>query len=245
MFKDNLKVFLVYLVVIFLFILLKNGQIFNISSFVRFAFSSPQMANSLLLKSDDLEQENQKLLSKIQSFKELEQENQELKTLLDYKNNNKYELFVTNILNRDPLNANILILNAGEKDGVVVGQAVVVNNGVIVGKIVETEHSSSKLRLLTDNFSKIAVKVSEDYEVSGLLSGSLGLGMDLTYIPEEQDIKTGDLVVTSNMNNLIPAGLIVGTVEEVQFSKEEIFKSASILPMVDYKNLSLLAIIKK
>lgn len=245
MFKDNLKVFLVYLVVIFLFILLKNGQIFDVSALFRYAFSSPQMANSLLLKPDDLEQVNQKLLSEIENLKELESENKKLKELLDYKNSNEYQFVVVDILNRDPINSNILILSAGKKDGIKEGQAAVVNDGVIVGKIVEVDNDSSKLRLLTDNFSKIAVKVSDDYEVSGVLSGSLGLGMDLTYIPEEQDIKKGDLVITSNMNDLIPAGLIVGTVEEVQFSKEEIFKSASILPMVDYQTLSLLAIIKK
>lgn len=245
MFKDNLKVFLVYLVVIFLFVLLKNGQIFDISSIFRMTLSSPQLVNSLLIKPNSLEEENQKLLSELQKLKELESENIQLKELLGFKEKNEYQLLVSKVINRDPVNSNILILNIGEADGVRVGQAVVVNNGIMVGKIVDTNVDSAKLRLLTDNFSKIAVKVSEQYEVSGLLSGSLGLGMDLTYIPEEQDIKKGDLVVTSNMNELIPPGLVVGTVEEVQFSKEEIFKSASVLPIVDYQTISLVAVVKK
>lgn len=212
---------------------------------MRYAFSSSHIANSLLDKPDNLEEENQKLLSQIQSLKELEAENVELKSLLDYKISSEREILVANVINRDPMNPNILIINVGKKQGVKPGQAVIVNDGIMVAKIIEVENDAAKLRLLTDNFSKIAVKVSDDYEVSGLLSGSLGLGMDLTYIPEQQDIKKGDLVVTSNMNEFIPAGLVVGTVEEVQFSKEEIFKSASILPMVDYQTLSLVSVIKK
>lgn len=245
MFRDNLKVFLIYLVVILLFILLKNGQIFDASSFFRFAFGSPQMTNKLLLPPDNLEEANQKLLAEIQSLKVLEIENNELRDLLAYKEKTNYELIVADILGRDPNNENIILLNVGENKGIEVGQAAVISDGVIIGKIIEVTTDASKLRLLTDNFSKIAVKIGDNYQVSGLLTGSLGLGMNLTYIPQEQEIKKGDLVVTSAVNTIIPEGLVVGTIEEVKFSKEEIFKQASVLPLVDYQTLSLISIIKK
>jgi len=58
-----------------------------------------------------------------------------------------------------------------------------------------------------------------------------------------QEIKKDDLVVTNNLNENIPSGLVVGKVENVEFSQEELFKNASVSPLVDYASLALVAII--
>ncbi|MBT4849839.1 rod shape-determining protein MreC [Candidatus Parcubacteria bacterium] len=243
MLKDNLRIFFLFIVVVFLFILFKNGQIFDLGFIFRNTIYTNKTVNSLLDPSPELQEQYKDLLVENNKLKNLEEENNQLKELLNFKKEKQYNLVVANIINRDPVNRNILIINSGLGQNIAVGQAVVVNNGIIVGKVIDTSVDSAKVRLLTDNFSKLAVKVGDDRRVSGVLSGSLGLGMDLSYIPQEQEIKKNDLVVSSDIDDLIPAGLVVGKIESTNFSQEELFKNAAVSPLIDYNTLGFVAVI--
>ncbi|MBT4209929.1 MAG: rod shape-determining protein MreC [Candidatus Komeilibacteria bacterium] len=243
MLRQNLKFFLIFITIIALFILFKNGQIFDLGIIFRKSFSPEKFNTTLLSFPDNLEEEYKNLLVENNQLKELKQENNELRELLELKNKKEYNLAVVNILSRDPLNRNILIIDAGRDRGIENGQAVVVSNGIVVGKIIDAGIDSSKLRLLTDHFSKLAVKIGDDRNVSGILSGSLGLVMELSFIPQEQEIKKGDIVVTADIDPKIPSGLVVGQIENVEFEQEELFKEASVLPLINYEVLFTLAVI--
>lgn len=243
MLRQNLKFFLLFLTIIVLFILFKNGQIFDLAMVFRNSFSPSQFSSVFLNPPTDMEKAYADLLVENSRLKELENENNNLRKLLDLKDKNQYTLAVVNILSRDPVNRNILIVDAGRNQNIEAGQAVVLSDGIIVGKVIEAGIDSSKIRLLTDSFSKLAVKIGSDRLVSGILSGSLGLVMDLSFIPQEQEVKSGDVVVTADIDPKIPSGLIVGQIGEVEFSQEELFKKASVLPMVNYEVLNTLAVI--
>lgn len=223
----------------------KNGQIFDLTMVFRNSFSPNKFNQTLLNQPPNIEQAYTDLLVENSRLKELEQENNDLRKLLDFKEKNQYSLAVVNILSRDPVNRNILIVDAGRNKNIETGQAVVLSDGIIVGKVIDVGIDSSKIRLLTDSFSKLAVKIGNDRLVSGILSGSLGLVMDLSFIPQEQDIKGGDLVVTADIDVKVPPGLVVGQIEEIEFSQEELFKKASVLPMVNYEVLNTLAVITR
>jgi rod shape-determining protein MreC len=243
MLRQNIKLFLIFITIIALFILFKNGQIFDLGIVFRNSFAPDQFNSTLVNPPDNIEEEYKNLLVENNKLKELEQENNDLRQLLDLKNKNEYKLAVVNILSRDPVNRNILIIDSGREQNITTGQAVVVSEGIVIGKIIEVGIDSSKVRLLTDNFSKLAVKVGNDRSVSGILSGSLGLVMDLSFIPQEQEIKKDDIVVTADIDPKIPAGLVVGQIENVEFSQEEVFKKASVLPLINYEILNILAVI--
>jgi rod shape-determining protein MreC len=243
MLRQNLKVFLLFLVIIALLILFKNGQVFDLGVVFRSWLAPQGTINSLLTKPDNIEEEYKNLLAENNRLKTLAEENQQLKELLDFKKEKEYSLVVANILSRDSANRNILIIDVGRGQNIEIGQAVVVNNGIIVGKVIDVGIDSSKVRLLSDNFSKLAIKTGGEQKVSGLLTGSLGLTMDLSYVPQDHDIKKNDLVVSADLDVDIPPGLVVGLVEEVEFSQEELFKKASVSPMIDYNTLSIVAVI--
>lgn len=243
MLKENIKVFSLYLVLVILFILFKNGDIFDVGTIFRKWLGPKEAINSLLDPSDNLAEDYKNLLVVNNQLKTLADENRQLRDLLSLKKEKQYNLIVANVLSRDPVNRNIVLIDAGRDQNVKVGQAVVVNQGIIVGKVIDVGNDFSKIRLLTDNFSKLGVRVGSEYQVSGMLTGSLGLVMDLTYIPQEQEVKKNDLVVTADLDSNIPAGLVVGKIEEVIFSQEEVFKEASVAPLVNYDTLSILAII--
>jgi cell shape-determining protein MreC len=67
--------------------------------------------------------------------------------------------------------------------------------------------------------------------------------MNLSYVPQAQELKKDDILVSSNLDSLIPAGLVVGRVEEIKFSAEELFKTAVVSPLVDFNTLSTVAIV--
>ena len=240
--SENIKVFLLILVIVVLFILLKNGQIFDIGGLFRLWLAPRQPVNSLLAPPDNLEESYKNLLVINSQLKTLADENEQLKNLLDFKQSKEFNLVVANILSHDSFNNNILIIDVGLKQNIKKGQAVVINDGIIIGKVIDVTTDAATVRLLTDNFSKLAVTVGDE-SVAGLLSGSLGLGLEMSYIPQEYDIKKNDLVVTADLDTNIPKGLIIGTVEEIQYSEEELFKTASVLPLVDFNTLSIVAII--
>lgn len=243
MLQQNLRIFALALVIILLFILLKNGQIFDLGFVFRKTLVPQRALNSPLKEPDNLSTEYQILLAKQASLQTLYQENQELRQLLDFKAAKKYNLVLANILSRDPVNLNLLIIDAGANQGIKIGQAVVVNQGIMVGKVIEVSTDSAKVRLLTDGFSKLTVSLDQQTNVIGLLTGSLGLSMNLSYIPQAQEVKKNDLLVTANLDSNIPPGLVIGKVEEVKFSAEELFKQAAVAPLLDFNTLSIVAVV--
>ena len=243
MLKQNFKIFFLFVIIVAILVLFKNGSIFDVGSIFRNWFGPQQSINSFFNPPDDLAEDYKRLLVENSKLRVLEDENKQLKSLLDLKKEKQYNLITANIINRDQTNRNILIIDAGEAQGIKVGQPAVVNNGIIIGKVIDVGSDFSKVRLLIDSFSKLAVKVGEQNKISGMLVGSLGLGMDLTYIPQEQEIKKGDLVVTADLDTNIAPGLVVGQVEEIEFSQEEVFKKASVSPTINYETISILAII--
>jgi len=243
MLRLNLKTFLLFLVIIVFFILLKNSNFFDLGIIFRTWLIPQKSINTLFNPPDDLAEKYQELLIENSRLQTLSEENQQLKELLNFKTEKDYNLQVAHILSRDPINHNILIIDVGEYNNIKEGQAVVVNNGVMIGRVIEVGFDSAKVRLLTDKGTKLAVKIGNKQIVSGLLTGSLGSGMDLDYIPQELEIKEKDLVVTSDLDVKIPTGLVIGTIEKVNFSEGELFKQAIVSPLVDYNTLIIVAVI--
>jgi len=243
MLRQNINIFLLSLAVLLLFILLRNSNIFDVSSIVRDLLVPQRAVNQLLGKPADIDEAYKDLLAENNQLKTLAEENNQLRQILNFKNNSQSQLVVANVISKDPSNNNVLIIDQGSNQGIAVGQAAIVNNGIIVGKIFEVSENSASVRLLTDSNSKLAVRVGNQHEVSGLLTGSLGLSMDLSFVPQEQDIQSSDLVVTAALDIKVPPGLVVGTVENIQFSEEEIFKKASVSPLVDYETIGLVAVV--
>ncbi len=243
MLKQNIQIFLLFLVIVILFILFKNGNIFDLGRVFRFWLGPQETVGSLYLPPEDLAEDYKDLLVENNQLKTLKEENEELRELLDFKNARNYQLIMSNILSRDPVNKNILIIDVGKQDNIEVGQAAVVNNGIIIGKVIDVGADSSKVRMLTDSFSRLAVTVGDTKLTSGILTGSLGLVMDLSYIPQEQEVKKGDLIVTADLDPKIPPGLVIGQLESVEFAQGEIFKQASVLPLINYDTINILAVV--
>ncbi|MFH1516281.1 MAG: rod shape-determining protein MreC [Pseudomonadota bacterium] len=104
--------------------------------------------------------------------------------------------------------AQTLLANAGRAQGVEPG-AIAVNEGGLVGRVIQLGELSSRILLITDFNSRVPVMG----EVSGvraiLYGGRDGLG-SLTDLPERSGFIEGERILTSAEGGAFPRGLVVG-----------------------------------
>ncbi|MFA6593738.1 MAG: rod shape-determining protein MreC [Candidatus Buchananbacteria bacterium] len=195
--------------------------------------------------------ENQKLIEEIKQLsleqskiKSLEEENSLLKKELNFIDEDKKQFVAARIITgvSDPLSQTVII-DRGAKDGIVKGLAVSADRGVLVGKISEVFDDYSKVTLLSDNKSRVAATVQNLDHTVGLVEGQYGLSFAMTNIPQNQDIRQGDLVVTSGLEGQIPKDLLIAKVESVKTVESEIFKTAILQPIIPLSNLSYVVVI--
>jgi rod shape-determining protein MreC len=107
-----------------------------------------------------------------------------------------------------------LIVNRGGNAGVTKAQPVITGEGVL-GQVFRTGPFSAEVILITDAEHALPVQVLR----SGVRTIALGTGrstaLDLPYVPQNYDVKVGDLLVTSGLGRVFPYGLPVGRVTKV------------------------------
>lgn len=171
-------------------------------------------------------------------------ENESLKQELNFVENNKIKTITAKIITgtSDQVSRSVVI-SAGSQNGIVKGLAVVAEGGVIVGKVSEVYPDFSKVVLLTDNASRLAATVQNGDRTAGLVEGQFGLGLAMTNIPQNQAIVAGDLIVTSGLEGLIPKNLLIARVDSVHQVESDIFKTATLQPIVSFDNLSYVLVL--
>ena len=104
-----------------------------------------------------------------------------------------------------------LLLDAGARDGVVLGQAVI-DAGGLVGQIIAVQAGTATVLLLTDPDHAVPVMVAR----SGVRLLTYGSGrsdrLALANVPLSADVRIGDVVLTSGLGGRFPAGFPVGTI---------------------------------
>ena len=152
---------------------------------------------------------------KLMRLADLEQENLRLRGMRAATARIAERVMVSEILNVD-LNPyrHRVIINKGTGDGVFKGQAVLDATGVF-GQITHAGMFTSEAILITDAEHAIPVQVNRN----GLRSLAVGTGdlnrLSLPFLPTNADIKVGDLLVSSGLGGVFPAGYPVATVARV------------------------------
>ncbi|MFA5020498.1 MAG: rod shape-determining protein MreC [Patescibacteria group bacterium] len=204
------------------------------------------------LKKRDLIKENESLRAELVAaaidasrFKALEEENALLKKEMNFIDENDFKFVAAKIISgvSDPLSRSVII-NRGRRDGLEKGLAVIADSGILIGKISEVSDDFSKVVLLSDNRSRVAATIQNLDHTVGLVEGQYGLSFSMTNIPQNQEIRDGDLVVTSGLEGKIPKNLLIAKVAGVRSVESEIFKTAILTPIIALDGLSdVLAII--
>jgi rod shape-determining protein MreC len=122
-----------------------------------------------------------------------------------------------------------LVLDAGSRDGVQVGQSVI-DAGGLVGQIIAVKPGTAIVLLLTDPDHAVPVMVARN----GVRLVAYGKGrsdqLELANIPLSSDVKVGDMIVTSGLGGRFPAGFPVGTVTTLQPDDSRAFLVGDLAP---------------
>lgn len=120
-----------------------------------------------------------------------------------------------------------LTVNKGANDGIVLGAPVVTQGTVLIGLITELRDHTSVISLTTHPKVTMSAEIADIEGARGLLQGDAYTGLELTTIPRDVKVESGQSVVTVG-SELIPHGLVVGQVENVRNIENEAYQFASL-----------------
>lgn len=191
----------------------------------------------------DLEKENRQLIEQLKRMnsrdianREAVLENARLKQLLALRDSLQYRGLTARVIGEDgyPWFKTVTI-DRGETDGVREGAPVIASAG-IVGQIIKVAPTSARVLLFTDQASAIAGTVQRT-RARGVVKGKGGARSTLEFTMREDDVKVGDLVVSSGIGRIFPKGLPIGEVHMVKKGEYGIFQQIEIRPAVNLTRL--------
>ena len=167
-------------------------------------------------------QQNQELRRELQQMKawkeaalQREQENARLLDLNNVRLDPKFTK-ITGVVLADsgsPFRQTVL-LNVGRRDGIVDGWAAIDGIG-LVGRIAGVGERTSRVILLTDTSSRIAVSIESNGQ-RAMIVGDNTSRPPLEFLETPETVRPGDRVVTSGDGGVFPSGLLVGQVTQTQ-----------------------------
>jgi rod shape-determining protein MreC len=138
-------------------------------------------------------------------------------------------------------------IDKGTKDGIAQNM-VVLTAGGLVGKVTQVGANFARVTSLVNDSSAVSAE-SVRTEDRGIVRGDVDLMGSgycrMDYISLEAQIIPGDEIVTSNLGNTYPPGIVIGFVREVGTDELDLYKYAIIEPVVDFKKVRTVVVINK
>ena len=198
-----------------------------------------------------LQDSHRELLARVEAlgnlergYTELRRENERLQEQLGFELRSERSLMAARIVAKDPENLfSTFVVDKGSLDGVRKNQAVVAyQDGIegLVGRVLEVGRSTCTVVPVYDSSSFIAVRL-ERSRYDGLATGSGNRDDPLVvkYIKKRagSEIQFGDLVVTSGLQSIYPAGIVVGRVSKLRLIDYLTSLELEMEPILDFGRL--------
>lgn len=134
-----------------------------------------------------------------------------------------------------------LTIDKGTTDGLGADMAVISPSGV-VGRVILPSARASKVQLIVDRNAAAGALV-ERTRVQGVVVGYGDGTLRLLYVGGTSDVKTGDLVVTSGIDQIYPKGFVIGTIDSVERGPGA-YHAISVRPAVDFGRLEEVLVVR-
>jgi rod shape-determining protein MreC len=212
----------------------------SISGFFQVIISISDLnEENLALKQGNLvlEAENSTLI-------EVKRENDILKEALSISKSGQQIKEVASVVGKDIQGIqDWILINKGSKHGIIKDMVVISPESALVGKISEVNSSFSKVTLIINKDSVVAGIVGNN-RIEGLVKRDDKGGLFIDFIPKTENLEINERIITSGMDNLYPKGILIGKIEIIDTSDNQIFQKITIAPAVDFSKLEEVFIIK-
>ena len=197
----------------------------------------------------NLQEENQRLHQTIDElkndlvqFREDHLEAERLRQHLALQRQYDFQFVAARVIGREQVAlSKTIIISKGSSHGLAVGMPVVASPGLI-GRLTDVSWHASKVLLIVDESSNVDVLVQRT-RVQGILRGAGPRGCTLKYVSKIQDVKEGDLIVSSGMSNVFPKGIMIGVVSRVDRQDVGLFANVGVAPFADFSKLEEVMVI--
>jgi rod shape-determining protein MreC len=136
-----------------------------------------------------------------------------------------------------------IYIDKGSDQGIQPDMAVITAGG-IVGKVLHAYPSTSLVLLINDQSSGVGA-ILEKSRLQGVLRGTPNGEVQLERVMSDEQVPTGETVLTSGGDQIFPKGLTVGTVSKVEGGKE-LFLNVKVKPAANLSRLEeVLVILQK
>jgi len=210
---------------------------------LKYSFINYQEAQDLKKQNIELQKQVNQLIYENSQLVNYKNENEKLRSILNFQEAQDYNYTLAKVIGKDLVRSNALLINKGRGDGIREGYPVIVDNGIMIGKVAEVKDYFSVVLLLTDNSSQLAISNLDSQKSTGLAQGEFGLSLKVEYIPQDVEVKEDDIVITSGKEKDIPRGLIIGKINRLISYENDLFKSATISLLTDYDEISIVSVL--
>ena len=192
----------------------------------------------LTTKIEALEKENTTMKINLQRIDVLENEVSRLRGIKNRTKKGLDNIKIAQIVQKDVIpNKKSIQINIGSDYNIKVGQTVMGVNGLL-GQVVEVSMYSSKVLLITDNDSNVPAKIARTGQQIIVKGRSQDNMLEVSFLPNDSEITSGDLIVTSGQANRFIASLKIGRVVDVIRNEGERFSQVIIEPLENAENIS-------
>lgn len=176
-------------------------------------------------------------------LRELLLENQRLSRMLELRRvlpPNIGKTLFCRVIARSPSAWNrVFLIDKGIQQGIRANSPVL-SESFLIGKVLETGSTVSKVLLVTDPNSRIGALIQRTRH-QGILYGTFSGGCRMKYLSMEAQILPGDVVESAGYGGFFPKGIVIGTVVKVWNEPGQIYKVAEVKPMTDLSRVEEVA----
>jgi len=171
------------------------------------------------------------------AFADLEREITELRMLLDYRTASGLETRTARVIAVSPSNFEwTMTIDVGEQDGVLRGMAVVNGDG-LVGRVLSTTATASRVLLVVDPNFSVAARTAGAAS-NGVIDGRGTEPMRFDPLDPRASVREGEEVVTSTFpGSAVPAGIPVGRIVTTDAAGSRLTTVHDVRPFVDVVRL--------
>ncbi|MCS6988550.1 MAG: rod shape-determining protein MreC [Chloroherpetonaceae bacterium] len=162
-------------------------------------------------------------------------ENEKLRAMLNCKAQTPRKLLFAHVVDRTfHPERNLFLIDAGSDDGVEVGMAVLTDKGL-----------AGRIALTSPHFAIVQPVINSDFKVSVISEKNRSLGVAhwtggdierarLLHVPTSRKLDVGERILTTEFSSFANANIVVGEVESIEFSAQDLFQRVVIRLAVDF-----------
>jgi len=143
---------------------------------------------------------------------------------------------------------NVFTIDKGSNDGIEVDHNVI-SNGGLVGIVTDVGPNYATVRSIIDDYSNVSAMITTT-EDTCIIAGDLRLidegKINLVKLTDARDkVSVGDKVVTSDISSRFLPGILIGYISEIAMDSNNLTKSGYITPVVDFRHIREVMVIKE